>query len=226
MNETEKLRFYETYSNSCHWIGRVGLTVGIVMMLGAPLAMGLVLGSGADWGSAIPALLQVAAVYWVSSIAEFLVYAPLLGTASYVAFITGNLVNLKLPCAVNAREICGTEVGTPENDVISTLSVAASSLVTTLVLAIGVLCLVPLTPVLEAPALQPAFNNVIPALFGALAFKYFYRNMNIAIIPLVFMCILFVAAPGLIGSVSFLILLSGAMAIGIAYWLFKHGKLN
>ena len=79
---------------------------------------------------------------------------------------------------------------------------------------------------LEAPALQPAFNNVIPVLFGALAFKYFYRNMNIAIIPLVFMCVLFVAAPGLIGSASFLILLSGAMAIGIAYWLFKHGKLN
>ena len=50
--------------------------------------------------------------------------------------------------------------------------------------------------------------------------------MNIAIIPLVFMCILFVAAPGLIGSVSFLILLSGAMTIGVAYWLFKHGKLN
>ena len=74
-----------------------------------------------------------------------------------------------------AREICGTEVGTPENDIVSTLSVATSSLVTVVVLMLGVLCLVPLTPVLESPVLQPAFDTVIPALFGALAFKYFSK---------------------------------------------------
>ena len=69
--------------------------------------------------------LQVALVYWTSGVVEFLVYAPMLGGgASYLAFITGNLINLKLPCAANAREICGTEVGTPENDIVSTLSVA------------------------------------------------------------------------------------------------------
>lgn len=227
MNEKERSAFYERYENGIHVIGRVGLSLGILLMLAAPLAMGWVLGAGPDWAAFGMGFFQVAIIYWTSGVVEFLVYSPLLGSgASYLTFITGNVLNLKVPCAVNSREICGTEVGTPENDVISTLSVAASSLVTTLVLAIGVLCLVPLTPVLEAPALQPAFNNVIPALFGALAFKYFYRNMNIAIIPLVFMCILFVAAPGLIGSVSFLILLSGAMAIGIAYWLLKHGKLN
>ena len=156
MNEKERSAFYERYENGIHVIGRVGLSLGILLMLAAPLAMGWVLGAGPDWAAFGMGFFQVAIIYWTS----------------------------------------------------------------------GVLCLVPLTPVLEAPALQPAFNNVIPALFGALAFKYFYRNMNIAIIPLVFMCILFVAAPGLIGSVSFLILLSGAMAIGIAYWLFKHGKLN
>lgn len=225
MNETEKLRFYETYSNSCHWIGRIGLTLGIAMMLGAPLAMGLVLGAGADWGSAIPALLQVAAVYWVSSIAEFLVYAPLLGTASYVAFITGNLVNLKLPCAVNAREICGTRVGTPENDIVSTLSVATSSLVTVTVLAVGVLCLVPLTPVLEAPALQPAFNNVIPALFGALAYKYFFKSLRLTAVPLVIMCLLFVLVPALLSQVSILILLGGGIALAVGYLLYRKDKL-
>ncbi len=194
-------------------------------MLGAPLAMGLVLGSGPDWGSAIPALLQVAAVYWVSSIAEFLVYAPLLGTASYVAFITGNLVNLKLPCAVNAREICGTRVGTPENDIVSTLSVATSSLVTVTVLAVGVLCLVPLTPVLQAPALQPAFNNVIPALFGALAFKYFFKSLRLTAVPLAVMCLLFIFVPVLLSQVSILILLGGGIALGVGYFLYRKDKL-
>ena len=127
---------------------------------------------------------------------------------------------------MNAREICGTQVGTPENDIVSTLSVATSSLVTTVVLAVGVLCLVPLRPVLENPALAPAFNNVIPALFGALAFKYFSKSLKLAVIPLAFMCVLFVVVPSLIGSVSFLILVSGGMAIGIAYWMFRTGRLE
>ena len=113
-----------------------------------------------------------------------------------------------------------------ENDIVSTLSVATSSLVTTLVLAVGVLCLVPLRPVLENPALAPAFNNVIPALFGALAFKYFSKSLKLAAAPLAFMCVLFVLVPSLIGSVSFLILVSGGMAIGIAYWMFRTGRLG
>lgn len=227
MNERECSAYYERYENEIHVLGRLGMVFGILLMMAAPLAMGWLLGVGPDWNAFGLGFLQVAIIYWTSGVVEFLVYSPMLGSgASYLTFITGNVINLKLPCAVNAREICGTEVGTPENDVISTLSVVASSIVTTLILAAGVLCLMPLTPVLEAPALQPAFSNVIPALFGALAFKYFYRNMKIAVIPLVFMCLLFVVAPGLIGSVSFLIFLSGAMAIGIAYILFKKEKLN
>lgn len=227
MNEIEKKEFYEQYENSAHRIGRIGLIVGILLLLAAPLAMGWVLGTGPDWKAFGVGFLQVAVIYWTSGIMEFLVYAPMLGSgASYLTFITGNIINLKLPCAVNAREICGTEVGTPENDIISTLSVAVSSLVTIVVLAVGVLCLVPLRPVLENPVLQPAFNTVIPALFGALAFKYFSKNLKIAVIPLVFMSVLFILVPSLISNVSFLILLSGAMAIGIAWYLFKKGKLD
>ena len=114
--------------------------------------------------------------------------------ASYLAFITGNLINLKLPCAANAREICGTEVGTPENDIVSTLSVATSSLVTVVVLARGraVPCAA-YARCWKRPVLQPAFNNVIPALFGALAFKYFSKSLLLAAAPLAVMCVLFVA---------------------------------
>ncbi len=227
MNEIEKKEFYERYENSAHRIGRIGLTIGILLLLAAPLAMGWVLGAGPDWKAFGMGFVQVAVIYWTSGIMEFLVYAPMLGSgASYLTFITGNIINLKLPCAVNAREICGTEVGTPENDIISTLSVAVSSLVTVVILALGVLCLVPLRPVLENPVLEPAFNTVIPALFGALAFKYFSKNLKIAVIPLVFMSVLFILAPSLIANVSFLILLSGAMAIGIAWYLFKKGRLD
>ena len=226
MTQTEKTAFYEDYNKSVHRTGRIGVSLAILLLLAAPLAFGLVLGTAPDWKAVTQGFLQVAAIYWTSSIVEFLVYAPMLGSgASYLAFITGNLINLKIPCAVNARDICETQVGTPENDIVSTLSVATSSLVNVVVLAIGVLCLVPLRPVLENPVLQPAFNTVIPALFGALAFKYFTQSLKLTVAPLALMCALFVFVPSLIGSVSFLILLSGGLAIGLAAWLYQKDKL-
>ena len=142
----------------------------------------------------------------------------------YLAFITGNLINMKIPCAVNARDIVGAKTGTPENEIISTLSIATASLVTILVLALGVTLLIPLQPVLQNPALQPAFDNVVPALFGAMAYKYFRNNLKIALIPLAVMSLLFIFVPGLISSTSFMILPSGAIAIGIAFLLYRKNK--
>jgi hypothetical protein len=120
---------------------------------------------------------------------------------------------------VNARDIVGAKSGTAENEIIATLSIATSSLVTILVLALGVLLLIPLQPVLQSPALQPAFDNVVPALFGAMACKYYMHNGRIAAPTLLLMAALFMLVPALTGSTSFMIIPSGAAAIGLA-WLF------
>ena len=142
----------------------------------------------------------------------------------YLAFITGNLINMKIPCAVNARDIVGTKTGTAENEIISTLSIATSSLVTIVVLALGVALLVPLQPVLQSPVLQPAFANVVPALFGAMAYQYFRKNVQVAVAPLVVMSLLFMLVPSLTSSTSFMIIPSGALAIGIAYSMYCKQK--
>ena len=131
---------------------------------------------------------------------------------------------MKIPCAVNARDIVGAKTGTPENEIISTLSIATSSLVTILVLAVGVLLLTPLQPILQSEALQPAFSNVVPALFGAMAYKYYRNHMNIALAPLVFMSLLFILVPKLIESTSMMIIPSGALAIGIAWLLYRKQR--
>ena len=91
-------------------------------------------------------------------------------------------------------------------------------------LALGVLALQPLQPVLQSPALQPAFANVVPALFGAMAYKYYRKNMKIALWPLVLMSVLFILVPGLLGSTSFMILPSGAIAIGVAYFRYRRSR--
>ena len=222
MNQQDREQFLEKYNERTHLFGRIGLWIGIVMLIGAPFVMGISLDAMPNLSAFGKGLAQIAIIYIPSCIVEFLIYTPMLGAGgSYLAFITGNLINMKIPCALNARDIVGTKAGTTENEIVSTLSIATSSLVTTVVIAIGVLLITPLRPVLEAPALQPAFNNVVPALFGAMAYNYFRKGKKLVAIPLVVMTVLFICVPSLIGSVGFLMLLSGAIAIGHSWMLFK-----
>jgi hypothetical protein len=223
MNAEDRARYLEQYTDRTHFYGRIGLWIGILMLVAAPFAMGMVLDSMPDMSAFAKGLAQIAIVYIPSCAVEFLIYTPMLGAGgSYLAFITGNLINMKIPCMMNSKDITGAEAGTPESEIVSTLSIAASALTTTAVIAIGVLLLIPLQPILSSPVLAPAFDNVVPALFGALAFQYFRKGIKIVVIPLVIMTVLCVAVPSLIGSVGFLVIPSGAMAIGIGYVLWKR----
>lgn len=214
--------YLEQYDKTTHLIGRSASLITWVMLIGAPFLIGFLLGALPDLSAAARGFLSVGIIWTVSSVVEFLVYTPMLGAGGgYLAFITGNLINMKIPCAMNAREIAGTQAGTPENEIISTLSIAASSLTTITVLAVGVLLLVPLQPILQSEALQPGFANVVPALFGAMAYQYFRRNIRLALVPLTIMTLLFVFVPSLISQTSILILPSGAIAIGLAYLSWK-----
>lgn len=222
MTQEEKNVLFAKYNDRTHVYGRIACIVTLILLLTAPFLIGKYLSAPPDLGAFGKGFLAIGLVWFVSCIAEYLIYTPMLGVGGgYLAFITGNLINMKIPCAVNARDIVGAKAGTPENEIISTLSIATASLVTIVVLALGVLLLIPLQPILQSPVLQPAFDNVVPALFGAMAYKYFRGNLNIAIIPLVLMSLLFVLVPSLMGSTSFMILPSGAIAIGIAWLLFK-----
>ncbi len=225
MNETERKAYLEQFNRRTHVLGRIVSAITLVLLVGAPFLIGTFLGAMPDMGAVAKGFLSVGLVWTVSSVAEFLIYTPMLGAGGgYLAFITGNLINMKIPCAVNARDIVGTRTGTAENEIISTLSIATSSLVTIVVLALGVALLVPLQPVLQSPVLQPAFANVVPALFGAMAYQYFRKNVQVAVAPLVVMSLLFMLVPSLTGSTSFMIIPSGALAIGIAYSMYRKQK--
>ena len=218
MEQKQKDALWAQYTKQTHRLGRVLSLITVALLLGAPFVIGALLGAYPDLGATARGFLSVGLVWTVSSVAEFLIYTPMLGAGGgYLAFITGNLINMKIPCAVNARDLAGVRTGTPENEIVSTLSIATSSLVT-------IVILVPLQPVLQSPALQPAFANVVPALFGAMAYQYYRKNIVVAIAPLVVMSVLFTLVPGLISSTSFMIIPSGALAIGIAYTIYKKKK--
>ena len=216
---------YQDYLRSTHRLGRLVSVITLILLVGAPFVIGAYLGAMPDLGAAARGFLAVGLVWTVSSVAEFLIYTPMLGAGgSYLAFITGNLINMKIPCAMNAREIVDAKNGTAENEIISTLSIATSSLVTILVLAVGVLLLTPLQPVLQSPVLRPAFDQVVPALFGALAYRYYRKDVVLALIPLIVMSALFILVPSLASSTSFMIIPSGALAIGLSWLKFRKAQ--
>lgn len=222
----EQQEFMEKFNRQQHTIGRIMLVTAVVLLLAVPFLLGAIYGAFPDFKAFLSGFIKVGIVYIPVGIVEFLVYAPMLGSGgSYLTFLTGNVTNLKIPCAMNARDIAKTTVGTAENEIISTLSVASSSIVTMLVIFVGVLLLVPLTPVLENPVLTPAFDTVVPALFGALGLKYFRKSLKITAIPLLSMTLLCVLVPAAISQTSILLIPAGGMALVIGFVLFKKGKL-
>lgn len=222
----EKQKFLNEFNNGLHRLGRITLIAMVVLLIGVPVVISLIYDAPPSLSGFLSGFAKVGIIYIPVAIVEFLVYTPMLGVGgSYLAFITGNVTNMKIPCVMNAKDIAGTEAGTPEHEIVSTIAVATSAMVTTLVIVAGVVLLAPLQPLLQSETLLPAFNNVVPALFGALGLKYFAKSPKIAVIPLVLMSLLCIFVPAAIGQTSLLLIPSGGLALLIGYWLFKKDKL-
>ena len=215
-----------SYSDSVHLYGRIWTATAIFLLLMAPTATCIYYNAWPEMQYVLKGLLGVAPIFWTVGIIEVLTYAPMLGTAgTYLSFVTGNLTSLKVPCALNAMEAAKVSSSSEEGEVISTIAIATSSIVTTLIIAAGVLLLGYLQPILESPVLAPAFDNILPALFGGLGVVYISKNPKIAIAPLVFMVALFLLVPSLASSVGVLVPVGALLAIGVSRLLYKRGML-
>ena len=74
---------------------------------------------------------------------------------------------------------------------------------------------------LNSPVLKPAFDNILPALFGGLAVVYISKNWKLSITPLVFMIALFLMVPSLAGSVGVLVPVGALISLAAARIMYK-----
>ena len=216
-----------SYIDSVHRDGRIwNLSVMVLLML-FPVSVACIFGASPDWGALVVGLLATAPMYWAVGIIETITFVPMLGAGgSYLSFVTGNISNLKLPCAINALEQNEVSATSEEGEIISTIAIATSSIVTTVIIIIGVVLIVPLTPILEAPVLAPAFAQMLPALFGGLGVAFVSKNWKIAIAPVVLMLALFIFVPALnAGTVGIMVPVSVVFTIAVARLLYKRGVL-
>lgn len=215
-----------SYDDTTHLLGKLWVWgMGLVLMM-FPTAVCLYYNVWPDGAALLKGLLAIAPMYWAVGIIEVLTYVPMLGAGgSYLAFITGSLTMLKVPCTLAALDRAKVKSGTPEGEAVATIAVAVSSIVTLAVISLGVLLIVPLTPVLENPRLTPAFNQLLPALFGGLGVALVGKNLKLAIVPIVSMIALFVCVPSLAGSAAIFVPVAALIAIAAARVLYRKGWL-
>lgn len=205
----EKVKVTMDYDLKSHIVGKIWMALAMLIFFAVPTTICLYFDVKPDMSvMGTIAVIVPFLINFLSGVFEPIIYSPMLGiNSAYLAFITGNLSNLKIPCVVKAQEICGTKLGTEENEVVSTLSVATSTLVTTVIIAVFVLILAVSnveTAIKNTPWITPAFTCVVYALFGSLGGKYVVKNIKLAVFPLAiivaFSLILGFASPKLVGS--------------------------
>ena len=216
-----------SYIDSVHRDGTIWNLGVMILLMMFPVSVAIIFGAAPDWGALVVGLIATAPMYWAVGVIETITFVPMLGAGgSYLSFVTGNLSNLKLPCAINALEQNEVSASSEEGEIISTIAIATSSIVTTIIIIIGVICIVPLTPILEAPVLEPAFAQMLPALFGGLGVAFVSKNWKVAVAPVLLMLILFIFVPALnSGTVGIMVPVSVLFTIGVSRILYKKGVL-
>jgi hypothetical protein len=154
--------------NAMHRLGRIGIVCAIIIMLGIPTVAGVYFDAMPTIFQVLTTAVSLLALFVPAAFSETIAFSPILGSSYYLAQITGNISNLKLPVAKTALQILDVEEGTEDADLVTSIAVSVSSFVTIAVIVIGVILLQPLRPVLSMPVFKLASSNIVPALFGSL----------------------------------------------------------
>ena len=216
-----------SYMDSAHRDGRIWNLSMMALLMAFPIVVAIVFQAVPDWNGLMGGLIATMPMYWAVGAIETITFTPMLGAGgSYLSFVTGNISNLKLPCALNALEQNDVDIKTEEGEIVSTIAIAVSSIVTTIIIIIGVICIVPLTPILEAEVLEPAFAQILPALFGGLGVAFVSKNWKIAVAPTILMLALFIFVPSLgRDQVGIMVPVSVVFTIIVSRILYKKGVL-
>ncbi len=216
-----------TYLESIHHYGRIWGIALCIAVIAVPFLVCAIFGVLPNWNALLMGCIAVVPMYWAVGIVEMFTFVPMLGAGgAYLSFVTGNISNLKLPCALDAMERANVKASSEEGEIISTVSIAVSSIVTMLIIVLGVLLIVPLTPVLENPALAPAFDMILPALFGGLAVVFISKNAKLSIVPIIVMLALFIFVPALNKStVGIMVPVGVIITVATARLMYKKGRL-
>ena len=242
MSKDNKVVITDSFQAWAHKWGRIGTLIALIYMIGLPFVVLSVYGCMPSIGEVINiGTISILMIYIPVGISEAISYTPILGASSYLTFITGNIMNLKLPVAVNAMKITKKEPNTPEGEAISSVAVAVSSIMTVIILALAALLSTWISPVFELPSVKTASNYLIPALFGSLTLGLFgstntgkkvVKNGVMGVLPVIILVTVIAllvrisSGGSLFGAIGFLILFMLPIAIISSRIMWKKGIIK
>ena len=216
-----------SYIDSVHRYGKIWSFTLLALIFLFPVLICIIFQAVPNWSALAKGLLATVPMYWAVGLIEVITYVPMLGAGgTYLSFVTGNISNLKLPVALDAMEKANVKSNSEEGEIISTISIAVSSIVTTCIVIIGVILIIPITPILENPVLDPAFDQMLPALFGGLGVVFVSKNLKLAIAPIILMLVLFILIPALnSGTVGIMVPVGVVFTLVVARIMYKKGMI-
>lgn len=200
-----------------HKSGRAFLLCFVLYMIIVPIVVCAVYKCFPSFKVLAPGLVTILLIMVPTGIAEVGSYTPILGSSSYLTFATGNLMNLKMPCVLNAQKIAKVEQSTPEGD------------------AIGLILIVPLQPILSNPYVATASNYIMPALFGCMSLSlfgnggskvYVKNRLLCGLIPALIVSALTIIGIASAGVASYLLIIMIPLTILSARILWKKGVIR
>ncbi|MBU5484513.1 hypothetical protein KQI86_09240 [Clostridium sp. MSJ-11] len=215
----------ENFSKSVHRAGRITVILALTCFLMLPIVLALYYKADVDMAKVIANTAPIFITFAAAGICEILSFSPIIGAGGvYLGCITGNLSNLKLPAALSAMEVTGCEPGTEKGDVLAIIAIAASSIVTVVIVFLGMLFLGSLIePLFNNPYIQPAFNNLIPALFGSIMAPFIIKSKKESILPIVLPIIfLIIVSRGKYATIQgYVMPIFILISMAYSYWLNK-----
>lgn len=227
----EKNMFKDEYLPYINKWGQITNILGIILSFGPALVIAMVYGIMPPINAIITGFIAIAGAVGVMWFIEPLSYFPIVGVAgTYMAFMSGNISNMRIPCAAIAQKAAGVEPGTDEGAIISTLGMAVSIFVNITILTIGVLAgSAILSRLPESMVL--ALNLLLPSLFGAIFVQFALKKLKMAPIALaIALGLTFALNAGVFGFLpgnpSYIVTLGSVFGtILVASYLYKAKKI-
>ena len=233
MNETENKNFYDNeYMPKQHKIGKITGWTGLLICFAPALVLGIIYHLWPNPAALLTASIAALSSFLIIQIVEPISYYPLVGpVGTYMAFLSGNISNMRIPCASMAQISCEVEPGSHKGSIVAAIGMGVSVIINVSVLTIGVIAGSSILAMLPATVIS-ALNYVLPALFGALFIQFAIKAKKLSVIMLAISIILYLGInggvfdflPGARNYLGTLVCVFSAIAIGVS--LDKKSKKN
>ncbi|MBO1308381.1 hypothetical protein JZO70_19555 [Enterococcus sp. 669A] len=213
------------FNNRIHLVGRLTVLICLISFISLPIILSGVYNAHIDYALVFQNALPLLATFTVAGVSENLSYAPIIGAgALYTSCVTGDLSNMKVPASKNAMDLLGVEAGTEKGDLVSIFAASTCTIVTTTIALAGMLFLAPIIePIYNNPIINPAFANLLPALFGALIVPTIISNLkvNIPVFVIPSIVLLVFGADFFQSNQGFILLFTALLAVAYSYFMSK-----